>query len=242
MIASTTTSLTGKTAVVTGASSGIGHAIASRLLAAGAGVIGLCRSTGKVPEGVRAIACDLADSAQIEAAFSTLADTGTVDIFINNAGLALLSGITDGDPADWEEMWRVNVHGLALCCQRVLPLLPASGGQIINVSSMSGLRVPGTGGFYSPTKFAVRAVTDALRNELRRAGSVTRVATISPGYVDTPILDRYFAGREDKLAETRAAIRMLTPDDIATSVLHILTTPLHVEITDVQMRSADQKG
>ena len=107
---------------------------------------------------------------------------------------------------------------------------------------MSGHRVPPSGGFYSPTKFAVRGISDALRNELRSDDNPTRVATVSPGFVDTPLLDHYFKGREDQLSQTRASMRMLQPEDVASSILHILDTPLHVEITDIQMRSVDQKA
>jgi len=232
-------SLANKTTLVTGASSGIGRAISLQLLEAGANVIGLCRDTSKLPDGVTPISCDLADPEHIEKAFASLSH---LDILVNNAGLALLSRITDGNPADWETMWRLNVQALTICCQKALKLFPEAGGQIINTSSMSGHRVPPTGGFYSPTKFAVRGISDALRNELRADGNPTRVATVSPGFVDTPLLDHYFKGREDQLAQTRASMRMLKPEDIAASVLHILDTPLHVEITDIQMRSVDQKA
>ena len=231
-------SLAGKTILVTGASSGIGHAVSTELLEKGTRVLGLCRDTSKLPPGAEPIQCDLSDPNAIETAFSNISH---LDAIINNAGTALLSRISDGNPTDWETMWRVNVHALALCCQKALPLLPDDG-QIINVSSMSGHRVPSTGGFYAPTKFAVRAVTDALRSELRTDGRKTRVATISPGFVDTPLLKHYFKNREDALEKTKASIRMLTPDDIAHAVLQILETPPHVEITDIQMRSSDQVG
>ncbi|MDA7888809.1 SDR family NAD(P)-dependent oxidoreductase, partial [Akkermansiaceae bacterium] len=136
--------------------------------------------------------------------------------------------------------WQVNVQALSLCCQLSLPLFPQDGGHILNLSSMSGHRVPPTGGFYAATKFAVRAVSEALRAELKTAGSSVRVATLSPGFVDTPLLDKYFAGREDQLAQTRASIKMLTPESIASSAIHILTSPPDVEINDVMMRSPDQ--
>ena len=177
--------------------------------------------------------------AEIDKVFASLSH---LDILVSNAGLALLSRIADGNPADWETMWQLNVQALTICCQKSLALFPESGGQIINTSSMSGHRVPPTGGFYSPTKFAVRGISDALRYELRADGNPTRVATVSPGFVDTPLLDDYFKGREDQLAQTRSSMRLLQPEDVASSVLHILNTPLHVEITDIQMRSVDQKS
>ena len=226
-----------KTALVTGASSGIGKAIASALLKEGMTVIGLCRSVDQLPDGVKPLACDLRDERAIRSTFETLE---RLDILVNSAGLAYLSQICDGNPSDWEEMWRVNVHALGLCSQLSLALFPERGGHILNLSSMSGHRVPPTGGFYASTKFAVRAVSEALRAELKTSGNNTRISCLSPGFVDTPLLDKYFAGREDQLAETRAKIDMLTPEAIADAALHILTSPASVEINDVLLRSADQ--
>ena len=230
-------SLQGKTALVTGASSGVGYSIAEQLVAAGAHVISFCRNTSAAPDKVKAIPCDLSDTTQIDAAF---AEIQSLDILVNNAGVAKLSGITDGNPNEWETMWRVNVHALALCSQKALTLFPPEGGQILNISSMSGHRVPSSGGFYSPTKFAVRAISDALRSELRAKGNKTRVASISPGFIDTPLLDIYFSGREDQLEKTKSSLQMLTAEDVATSAIHILQTPQHVDITDVKMRCTDQ--
>ena len=226
-----------KTALVTGASSGIGKAIASALLNEGMTVIGLCRSVDQLPDGVKPLACDLRDESAIKAAFETLEE---LDILVNSAGLAYLSRICDGNPSDWDEMWRVNVHALGLCSQLSLALFPEGGGHILNLSSMSGHRVPPTGGFYASTKFAVRAISEALRAELKNSGNKTRISCLSPGFVDTPLLDKYFAGREDQLAETRAKIEMLTPEANADAALHILTSPASVEINDVLLRSADQ--
>ena len=226
-----------KTALVTGASSGIGKAIASALLNEGMTVIGLCRSVDQLPDGVKPLACDLRDESAIKAAFETLEE---LDILVNSAGLAYLSRICDGNPSDWDEMWRVNVHALGLCSQLSLALFPEGGGHILNLSSMSGHRVPPTGGFYASTKFAVRAISESLRAELKNSGNKTRISCLSPGFVDTPLLDKYFAGREDQLAETRAKIEMLTPEAIADAALHILTSPASVEINDVLLRSADQ--
>jgi NADP-dependent 3-hydroxy acid dehydrogenase YdfG len=226
-----------KTALVTGASSGIGKAIATALLEKGMTVIGLCRSVDQLPDGVKPLACDLRDESAIKAAFESLEK---LDILVNSAGLAYLSRICDGNPSDWDEMWRVNVHALGLCSQLSLALFPEGGGHILNLSSMSGHRVPPTGGFYASTKFAVRAISEALRAELKNTGNKTRISCLSPGFVDTPLLEKYFAGREDQLAETRANIDMLTPEAIADAALHILTSPASVEINDVLLRSADQ--
>ncbi|MGJ8672468.1 SDR family oxidoreductase [Rubritalea sp.] len=229
--------------IITGASSGIGKATAETLVKNGDEVIGLCRSVEKLPDGVRGIRCNLADADSVKSAFDLIhLEIGEVDTLINNAGIAYLSRITDGNLADWDSMWNVNVRGLALCCQLGLGVLNKDRGQIINVSSMSGHRVPPTGGFYSPTKFAVRAITESLRAELRMDGKTIRVASVSPGFVDTPLLEDYFKGREEVLAATKQQIKMLTAQDIAESIVHVLNTPLHVEVGDVQLRSVDQKA
>jgi NADP-dependent 3-hydroxy acid dehydrogenase YdfG len=229
--------LTDKKVLITGASSGIGRAIAEALLTEGAEVIGLCRSVENLPPGVTPLSCDLSEPDQIATAFSSL---DHLDILINNAGLAYLSPISTGDPEKWKSMWQINVHALGLCSQQALKLFPPSGGHILNISSLSGHRVPPTGGFYAATKFAVRAMTEALRSELKLVNSATRISSISPGFVDTPLLDHYFAGREDQLAQTRAEVNMLTPQNIAATALHILSAPPGVEINDVLLRSSDQ--
>jgi NADP-dependent 3-hydroxy acid dehydrogenase YdfG len=229
--------LNDKKVLITGASSGIGKAIAEALLKEGAEVIGLCRSVENLPPGVTPLSCDLSEPDQIATAFSSL---DQLDILINNAGLAYLSPISTGDPEKWKRMWQINVHALGLSSQHALKLFPPSGGHILNISSLSGHRVPPTGGFYAATKFAVRAMTEALRSELKLVNSATRISSISPGFVDTPLLDHYFAGREDQLAQTRAEVNMLTPQNIAATALHILSAPPGVEINDVLLRSSDQ--
>ncbi len=226
-----------KTALVTGASSGIGKAIAEALLREEMKVIGLCRNIENLPAGVTPLRCDLFNPAEIETAFAGL---DSLDILVNSAGLAHLSRMSDGDPAQWEKMWRLNVHALSLCCQQALKIFPAPGGHILNLSSLSGHRVPPTGGFYASTKFAVRAITEALRAELKADGSKTRISSLSPGFVDTPLLNTYFAGREEQLAATKSSIEMLSPESVAATAVHILTSPPEVEINDILMRSADQ--
>jgi NADP-dependent 3-hydroxy acid dehydrogenase YdfG len=232
------TSLQGKTLLVTGASSGIGQALCELLVERGANVLGVTRRPSSLSADVSPILADLTQREQVSSIFRGL---GKIDGLVNCAGTAYLSRIIDGNPADWEEMWRVNVMALTLCCQLSLKHFPASGGRIVNVSSMSGHRVPPSGGFYAPTKFAVRAVTDALRAELKAVKSPIQVACVSPGYVDTPLLDSYFLGREQSLAQTRAAMKMLEPADVAWAILTILEAPAHVEIGDILMRSAEQQ-
>lgn len=232
------TSLQGKTLLVTGASSGIGQALCEMLIDRGASVLGVTRRPATLSENVSPILADLTQRDQIAAIFQGL---GRIDGLVNCAGVAYLSRISDGNPADWEEMWRVNVMALTLCCQLSLKHFPNTGGRIVNVSSMSGHRVPPTGGFYAPTKFAVRAITDALRAELKSGKSPIQVACVSPGFVDTPLLEQYFRGREQTLHQTRAAMKMLEARDVAWAILTILEAPAHVEVGDILMRSSEQQ-
>jgi NADP-dependent 3-hydroxy acid dehydrogenase YdfG len=232
------TSLQGKTLLVTGASSGIGQALCDLLVDRGANVLGVTRRPALLSENVSPIVADLTQREQVAAIFQGL---GKIDGLVNCAGVAYLSRIIDGNPADWDEMWRVNVMALSLCCQLSLKHFPTSGGRIVNVSSMSGHRVPPSGGFYAPTKFAVRAITDALRTELKSVKSLIQVACVSPGFVDTPLLDQYFRGREQSLTQTKAAMKMLEPGDVAWAILTILEAPPHVEVGDILMRSAEQQ-
>jgi len=230
--------LAGKVVVLTGASSGIGRATALGALERGAIVVGVSRRPSALPAGVHPLEADLTRRESIQQAFQSIE---RLDALVNCAGVAYLSRLIDGNPADWEEMWRVNVFALSLCCQLAIRRFPKSGGRIVNLSSMSGHRVPPTGGFYSPTKFAVRAISDALRLEIKAAGLPVQIGTISPGFVDTPLLESYFRGREALLQQTRGSMKMLAPEDVADCVLAMLERPSHVEIGDIQMRSADQK-
>lgn len=224
--------------LVTGASSGIGQALCEMLVERGANVLGVTRRPNLLSEFVSPIVADLTQREQIAAIFH---DLGKIDALVNCAGVAYLARIADGNPADWEEMWRVNVMALALCSQLALRHFPAHGGRIVNVSSMSGHRVPPTGGFYAPTKFAVRAITDALRHELKAARSPVQVACVSPGFVDTPLLETYFRGREEVLDQTRETMKMLAPEDVAYAIINILEAPPHVEIGDILLRSSGQR-
>ncbi len=237
-------SLKNKTALITGASSGIGAACARKLAERGCSVITSGRNKKKIQslaESINghSIVADLNDTDQIEKLFSEAGDR--IDILINSAGVAPKASIINGDPSDYRELLNVNVLALTLCCQFALKKFdPDVGGHIINLSSMSGHRVPPSGGFYAATKFAVRAVTEALRFELKESNNKTRVAMISPGFVDTPLLDLYFKGDKEKLNQLKNEIHMLDPVNVAESIAHIIEAPSHVEIGDIQLRPSGQ--
>ena len=166
----------GRTALVTGASSGIGAAIASRLVAEGLRVVGCGRRPERAAEILAAadptgnnslaVACDVRDETSVRRMFADTRERfGGVDVLINNAGLGHAGTLAEGRADDWREMLDVNILGLCLCTREALADMRARGGfgQIIHIGSMAGQRVPPGAGFYGATKHAVRALTESLR-------------------------------------------------------------------------------
>ena len=144
-----------------------------------------------------------------------------LDILVNAAGVAHQASLRDGDIDKWRSMLDLNVFALAVVTREALAHFPESGGHVVNISSMSGHRVPGKGGFYSATKFAVRAMTEGLRQELRAEENLTRVSSISPGFVDTELLEKYLHGSASGGKGYQAAdYPILQPEEIAELVLH----------------------
>lgn len=186
--------LAGKTAIVTGASSGIGRAIARRLGSAGAHVtlvgrtIAPMEATKKQIEeagGAAAIATtDVRDPAQVRALVrDTVAATGRLDIMVNNAGLSYPASILEGDPEEWRTMLETNVLGLLVGCQAAVKAMRACGaqGHIVNISSIAAQRRDS--GVYGATKHAVNAISATLRNELEEDD--IRVVNVMPGAIAT---------------------------------------------------------
>lgn len=237
--------LKNKTALITGASSGIGAACAKALANNGAKVVLTGRNQTSLEQlseeiGGRYMVADISQNDEVIKLYDEIGES--IDILVNNAGIAPKASIIEGKIESFEDLLRVNVLAVVHCCQLAIKKFdPSTGGQIINISSMSGHRVPPSGGFYAATKFAVRAITEALRYELKIQKNKTRVSMISPGFVDTPLLDNYFKGSEEKLSELRQRLEMLKPEDVANSLIHILESPNHVEIGDIMMRPRDQE-
>lgn len=248
------TALKDKAVVVTGASSGIGRSVALQLGQAQAHVTLAARRKTALQQlktqieesGGQAlvVTCDLTDERQIIDMISAAHETwGRLDALVNAAGIGFDTSIMDGAIEDWRRMFEVNVIGLAVASREALKRFdPQSGGHIVHVSSLAGHRIPPGGGMYAATKFAVRGLTEVMRAELRRANSSVRVSAISPGLVDTEFFSHYHRGNQDKVDEVRSRYeKILDPDDVAASVLHILAAPAHVEIHDVLVRSTYQE-
>jgi 17beta-estradiol 17-dehydrogenase / 3beta-hydroxysteroid 3-dehydrogenase len=242
----------GKVALVTGASAGIGRAVAQALLARGLSVVGCARrrdrleAIGRGGDGERflALSVDLRDEAAILQMFETLRDRfGGVDVLVNNAGLGHHAPLVSGSTEHFREMLDVNVLALCICTREALRDMRARGddGHVIHVSSMAAYRVPQGGGsaVYAATKHAVRALTEGLRAELRALGSRIRVSAISPGFVETEFAGLYHK-RPEAAVETYGRYKVLEPTDIARAVEYVLLCPPHVQVHDVLMRPVDQ--
>jgi NADP-dependent 3-hydroxy acid dehydrogenase YdfG len=222
-------------AVVTGASSGIGAASARALAAAGYHVFCVARRTDRIEAladeiGGTAVTCDVTDETQVAA----LADAvgPTLDLLLNNAGGALgTDPVSSGDPADWRRMYEVNVIGTLLVTRALLPALVASGaGTLINLGSTAGHVTYEGGGGYTAAKHGVTAMTETLRLELN--GQPVRVTEIAPGMVRTDefSLNR-FGGDSARADAIYAGVREpLVAEDVADTVVWVATRPHHVNI------------
>lgn len=183
----------GKTALITGASSGIGTAAALRLLSEGFSVYGAARRVDRLDaiaaQGVRPLAMDVTDDASMQAGMERiLADTGRIDVLVNNAGYGSYGAIEDVSQAEARRQFDVNVFGAMRLTQLVLPQMRQQrAGTIINISSAGGRVYGPFGGWYHGTKFALEALSDCLRLETRPFG--INVVVVEPGAIATEFLD-----------------------------------------------------
>ncbi|HEY8427047.1 MAG TPA: SDR family NAD(P)-dependent oxidoreductase [Sandaracinaceae bacterium] len=242
----------GRVALVTGASSGIGRATAARLAREGMRIAICARRVDRL-EGLAAELraagadvlvqpTDLRDERSIDALFSAVRERfGGVDVLVNNAGLGRAAPLTSGATEHWREMLEVNVLALCICTREAIRDMRARGddGHVIHVSSMAAHRVPPGSGVYSATKFAVRSLTEGLRQELRELRSGIRVTAISPGFVETEFAER-FHGSAEAARETYSRYRVLRDEDVAETIAWVLAAPPHMQVHDVLMRPTHQ--
>lgn len=235
-------------ALVTGASSGIGSAIAKRLSDEGLTVFAAARRMDRLeslarPSGgsIVPVYLDVRDDSSVSSAFARLKDErGGLDVLVNNAGLGHQESLLDGDTERWREMLDVNVLSLCVCTREGVRLMKGRAeGHIFHVGSLSGHRVPPGSGVYGATKFAVRSLTESLRQELATAQLPIRVTAVSPGFVETEFHQKHFKSAE-KSEELYQRYKVLEASDVADQIVHALSAPSHVAIHDILVRSRHQ--
>jgi 3-hydroxy acid dehydrogenase / malonic semialdehyde reductase len=236
-------SLEDKTAVVTGASSGIGAATAHALAEAGARVAVGARRVEQLPDrdGFYAFDLDVTDETSSERFVErAVADLGGIDILVNNAGLGLgrdpFWNSTDEDEATVIE---TNVLGLLRMTRLCLPHI-RDGGHIVNMGSIAGRQPYENAAVYVASKYAVRGFAYALREDL--LGRPIHLTTIEPGLVETGFSKVRFRGDVEQAKKVYEGVEPLTPDDIAECVLFAVTRPKHVNVDELVVKALAQSS
>ena len=228
--------LEGKTAIVTGASSGIGAAIAQALRANGVRVAGGARRADRLETDV-ALELDVTDPASCE---RFVEQAGPADILVNAAGLALGRDLfDDSTEADERTVLETNVNGLIRMTRLCLPHL-RDGGYIINLGSVAGRQAYEKGSLYVTSKFAVRGFTYALREDL--LGRPIHITTVDPGLVETEFSRVRFRGDEETARKVYQGVEAMKPEDIAECVLFAVTRPPHVNVDELVVKALAQSS
>ena len=243
--------LAGKVALVTGASSGIGEATAAALAAAGAKVAIAARRADRL-EALAArietaggmalrIEADVTSNDDVTAMIGkVVAEWERLDILVNNAGVMLLSPAAEATLDDWRQMVELNLLALMGVTKAALPHLRAAKGHIVNVSSVAGrVANPGASG-YAATKFGVVGFSESLRREVY--ADKVRVTVIEPGLVRTELGDHITnAASKAGLDQRLATMEALTAEDIAASILYAVSQPARVNVNEIVIRPTDQE-
>jgi NADP-dependent 3-hydroxy acid dehydrogenase YdfG len=229
--------LDGKTAIVTGASSGIGAATARMLADEGARVVGGARRVDRLETEV-ALALDVTDPASCEAFVEA---AGPADVLVNAAGLALgRDPFTESSEDDERRVFETNVNGLVRMTRLVLQRSLREPGHIVNMGSVAGHWAYPNGATYVTSKFAVRGFTRALREDL--LGRDIRVTSIDGGLVETEFSVVRFRGDEAQAKSVYEGTRPLSADDVADCILFAVTRPPHVVVDELLLLSIDQSS
>jgi len=230
--------ISGKTAIVTGASSGIGAATAKALAEKGVRVAGGARRVDRLETDV-ALELDVTDP-ESAARFvdAAIAELGGVDILFNNAGLALgRYPFDESNEEDESAVFETNVNGLVRMTRLCLPHI-RDGGHIVNMGSIAGRQAYEKGATYVASKFAVRGFTYALREDL--LGRPIRLTTVDGGLVETEFSIVRFKGDTEQAAAVYKGIDPLTAEDIADCVMWALTRPWHVNVDEIVVKARNQ--
>lgn len=243
----------GKLILITGASSGIGAACARRFAADGAHLVLWARRLDRLeqlaaelrPRGVtvHVARVDVRDRATVNAAVDALVTAGAVpDVLINNAGLAAgLTPLQEGDPDDWDRMIDTNITGLLNVTRAILPhMLARNRGHVVNLGSTAGHTVYPKGNVYGATKFAVRALTEAINLDV--AGTPIRVSSVDPGLVETEFSEVRFHGDRERAKAAYHGLRPLSADDVADAIAYVVGVPEHVNVLDLVLLPTAQRN
>jgi 3-hydroxy acid dehydrogenase / malonic semialdehyde reductase len=232
--------LAGKTAIVTGASSGIGAATVRALRAEGMQVAAGARRADSLDADL-ALELDVTDRESCERFVGeAVAGLGGLDAIVNNAGLALGRDPFDlSTEEDEEVVLETNVHGLVRMTRLCLPHL-RDGGHIVNVGSIAGRQAYPNGALYVTSKFAVRGFTYALREDL--LGRPIRITTVDPGLVETDFSRVRFRGDQGKAREVYEGVEAMRPDDVADCIVFALTRPPNVNVDEIVVKALAQSS
>jgi NADP-dependent 3-hydroxy acid dehydrogenase YdfG len=232
----------GRTALVTGASSGIGAATVRSLAAAGFEVVAAARRLERCEElakevGGRALRVDVADPDSVAALADELPE---LSVLVNNAGGALgLEPVAEADEENWRQMYETNVMGVMRVTKALLPALERDGGgDVVVVGSVAGVEVYPGGGGYTAAKHAANAVTRTLRLEL--LGKPIRVSEVAPGMVETEFSLVRFEGDRGKADKVYEGTRPLSAEDVADAITYVVTRPPHVDVDYLSIKPTDQ--
>lgn len=251
----------GKVAIVTGASAGMGLNLIRVLASSGIKTIGCARNISKIEElwsslegkvsgEITSFKCDVSREEDVRSMFEMAhIKYGGVDILVNNAGLAHEAPLLSGATEEWKSMLDVNVLGPSLCTREYFQrhqARKADLGYVINISSIAGHVIPHSPilHFYAASKFALAALTEATRQELRDFKSNIKISQVSPGLVSTEFSGRF---RKDKSKASEFYSKSLQENscmevgDIADSIMYLLSTPPHVCVHDIIIRPLQQR-
>lgn len=237
--------------VITGASSGIGEATALAVASKGAKVVLSARREGRLIETVQTIhnsggqgtylKTDVTSYNEVQAlADFAIKEFGRIDVWVNNAGVMPLSFVNKLKVEEWDQMIDVNIKGVLYGIAAAVPVMEKQeSGHIINVSSVAGHRVGVGGAVYSGTKFAVRAITEGLRQELSPSANI-RTTIISPGIVETELQQTITDTDALNALKQRATNAPLEPKNIADAILYAIEQPDSVSINEILIRPTSQ--
>jgi 3-hydroxy acid dehydrogenase / malonic semialdehyde reductase len=233
--------LEGKSAVVTGASSGIGRATALALANEGARVVGGARRVDRIPTPVTPLELDVTDPESCKTFVTTATqELSGIDILVNAAGLALGRDLFDDSTEEDEHtVLETNVNGLIRITRLCLPHI-RDGGHIVNLGSVAGRQAYEKGALYVTSKFAVRGFTYALREDL--LGRPIHLTTVDPGLVETDFSLVRFRGDEDTARKVYQGVDAMQPEDIAECVLFAVTRPPRVNVDEIVVKALAQSS